>query len=359
MAATTGTISAPAVSPTASPPFLDVPTLIEASLPERRVAWMRYSFGIFLLIVVTSMYLSNRSQQLAGLVQVASSLLMLGLVVAMASVTFFTVRSQRGEQRQLETIEELIQMRRWPQAGIVVQGMLSQPARTPWGRVQALIYLSGILSRYHRFTDAISVQDYLLESVNLDGATVHSLRLGRAMAMLREDHLFDADRAISELRKQAFRAAERRENQDDDSDEEIEDGDTPGVPLSRPLNPPMDASLKPILPASSRLARTHESAGLALVEMYRDVKTGHPVEAEAIFNEKLLILRQQLGHRVADAYVLVARAYDLMNKPSEAAAMYDKATLLAPAAELSRRYPEVAVLATKYPPAPAPVVTGG
>jgi hypothetical protein len=346
--------SGASVSPAAAPPFLDVPTLIEASTPQRRLGWMRYSFGLFLLIVIGGMYLSNQAKEMAVLVQFASSILMLGLVLAMAATTYFAVRAQRGEQRQLEKVDELIQMRHWPQAGLVLQGLLSEPARTPWGRVQGLIYLSGILSRYHRFDDAISVQDYLLENVNLDGATVHSLRLGRAMAMLREDHLFDADQAIGELRKQAFRASEKKEEQ---SENDSEEGEAETVPVTMPgaaLTPSLEAAWSPILPASSRPSRTHDSAGLALVEMYRDVKTGHPVEAEATFTEKLPILRQQLGHRVADAYVLVARAYDLMNRPIDAAAMYDKATLLAPASELHRRYPEVAVLGTKYAAAVAP-----
>jgi Ca2+/Na+ antiporter len=330
-----------------APPFLDVATLIEASMPERRMGWMRYSFGIFLLIVFGSMYFSNHFNQYAGIVQVVSSLLMLAMVTAMAAFTFFSVRGQRGEQQQLETVEELIQLRRWPQAGIVLQGMLSEPARTPWGRVQGLIYLSGILSRYHRFTDAIWVQDYLLEHVNLDGGTVHSLQLGRAMAMLREDHLFDADQAISELRRQAIRASEKRE--------EKEGAEEEGVAVT-PVAAPLEAGWKPLLPVSAKTPRTHVSAGLALVEMYRDVKTGHPVEAEVTFTEKLPILRQQLGHRLGDAYVLVARAYDLLNRAAEAAAMYDKATLLAPAAELHRRYPEVAVLGSRYVAAVAPCV---
>jgi Ca2+/Na+ antiporter len=333
-----------------APPFLDAATLIEASMPERRMGWMRYSFGIFLLIVVSSMYISNRASEYAGAVQVVSSLLMLVLVTAMAAYTFFSVRGQRGEQQQLETVEELIQLRRWPQAGIAVQGLLSEPARTPWGRVQGLIYLSGILARYHRFTDAISVQDYLLEHVNLDGSTAHSLQLGRAMAMLREDHLFDADQAISELRRQAIRASEKREEKDEEDE---------SANVAAPMNAPLEAGWKPLLTMSGKTPRTHGSAGLALVEMYRDVKTGHPVEAEATFNEKLPILRQQLGHRLGDAYVLVARAYDLLNRAADAAGMYEKATLLAPAAELHRRYPEVAVLGSKYSAAAAPRINDG
>jgi tetratricopeptide (TPR) repeat protein len=170
-------------------------------------------------------------------------------------------------------------------------------------RTQALIYLAAVLARYHRFGDAIQVYNHLLDNDLVDDATAHGLRLGRTMAMLREDHLFDADRAINELRR-----ARGRE----------------------------------------------DSAGLALVEIYRDVKTGHPAEAVEIFEAKLPALRDALGHRVADAWALAARAYDLLGRRTEAQDAFTKATLLAPPAELFRRYPEVAKLAATYTPAAAP-----
>ena len=91
-----------------------------------------------------------------------------------------------------------------------------------------------------------------------------------------------------------------------------------------------------------------------LVEIYRDVKTGHPAEAIKTFELTLSSLRDQLGHRVADAYILIAKAHDLLQQENEARANYQKATLLAPAAELHRRYPETAMLAEKYQPAAAP-----
>ena len=97
-----------------------------------------------------------------------------------------------------------------------------------------------------------------------------------------------------------------------------------------------------------------ESAGLALVEIYRDVKTGHPDEAVAIFEQRLPVMRDQLGHRVADAYALAARAYDLLGRTAEAQDAYMKATLLSPLIELHRRYPEVEKLAGRYAPSPAP-----
>ena len=65
-------------------------------------------------------------------------------------------------------------------------------------------------------------------------------------------------------------------------------------------------------------------------------------------------MRQQLGHRVGDAYALAARAYDLLGRQSEAQDAYEKATLLSPVEELNRRYPEVQTLAEKYRAAPGP-----
>jgi Flp pilus assembly protein TadD len=284
-------------------PFLDVPALIERSEPHPRIGWFGYAAGIFLLVVLTSAYLTSRSPSLAGVVDIFATLAMVGLMIGMAVVTSVVVRRQRDEVRKVEALEELVQLRRWTDAALTAETLLSQPTRTPQARVQGLILLSSILARYHRFEDAIAVHNHLLETINFDDSTAHGLRLGRAMAMLREDHLVDADRAISDLR---------------------------------------------------RLTAGRDSAGLALVELYRDVKTGHPNEAIEHFAAALPLFQQQLGHRTGDAYALLAKAYDLLGKSDDARVAYEKATLLTAVSELHRRYPEVVSLSTKYSPAPAP-----
>ena len=233
--------------------------------------------------------------------QAMVGLLLLGIVVAMSMVAAHAGRMQKAELQRLEAIEELVQLRRWDQAALMLDTLLSSPTRTQGARLQALIYLAGVLARYHRFEDAITVQNYLLENAQFDSTTAHGLRLMRTMSMLHEDHLFDADRAISEL---------RRENA--------------------------------------------ESAGLALVEMYRDIKTGHPAEAIEIFGRRLPQMRTQLGNRLADGYALVARAHDLLEQDSLAATAWERATLLAAPIELFRRYPELGPLKNKYSAAPAP-----
>lgn len=289
--------------PQQPPPFLDVPTLLEASQPRVRGGWFWYAVGLFLLLALSSAYVSSLSRQWAFVVDVFSKLVMAGLVVALVGSKSYIVRRRRDEMQKAEALEELVQLRRWPEAAALAQEFLSRPTLTPQGRAQALIYLSSILARYQRFEDAIAVHNHLLETIHFDDGTSHGLRLGRAMAMLREDHLVDADGAISELR---------------------------------------------------RMSQGRESAGLALVQLYRDVKTGHPTEAIEHFNNSLEVFRQQLGHRAGDAYALLARAYDLLGRNTEAQAAYEKATLLTPVAELNRRFQEVAVLSEKYRPAEAP-----
>ena len=269
---------------------------------------MGYFVGLFLLIVVSSAVVTSRWPEWGGVMQAVSAVALLALMALLSLVTTHLARRHQAEQQALEAAGELVQLRRWPEAAALLQQILSRPAPGVAYRVQALIFLAAVLSRYHRFDDAVAVHNHLLEhEPALDDATAHGVRLGRAMAMLREDHLFDADRAISELRRTA-------------------PGDVRGA----------------------------DSAAQTLVEIYRDVKTGHAAEAAALFEDRLPLLRDGLGHRVADAYALAARAYDLTGRDAEAALAYERATLLAPLVELQRRYPEVQPLAQKYRPAAAP-----
>lgn len=287
--------------------FLDVPTLLESSQPGSRPAWTWYGLGAFVLLVIVSGIGGANPTPIQWVVQALSMLLMMGLFVAMGIVIWLSIKRLRAERQTLQAIEEWMQLRCWSEAAAALNGVLSRPMRTMASRIQALVYLSSVLTRYHRFGDALAVQEYLLKNVHFDPAGDFALKLARAMVMLREDHLVDADRAISELR---------------------------------------------------RLAGRQESGGLALVEIYRDVKTGHPNEAIEVFENRLATMRQQLGMRLADAYGLMAQAYDLLAWTAQAQAAWTDATVLAPASELVRRYPEVESVAAKYSSAVMPTGAG-
>jgi len=281
--------------------FLDVPGLLESSQPQARVPWLGLGMvACVLLLIVASV--SGREGPGGVALQAAATVLSIIVFFSMPIFVRFSLRRVRGEQQAVAGIAELVHLRRWAEAAVMVQQLLSSPTRTMQARIEAMIYLASILARYHRFDDAIAVQSYLLDNEMVGGGAAYGLKLGRTMAMLREDHLFDADRAINDLRR----------------------------------NGPAD------------------SAGFALIEIFRDVKTGHPEDAVRIFEAKLPILRDQLGHRLGDAYALAARAYDLLDRKTEAADAFRRATLLEPLIELCRRYPEVQKLLGRYDPTAAP-----
>jgi tetratricopeptide (TPR) repeat protein len=269
-------------------------------MPRPHSNWVWYAGGLVVLLLIATAIPSDAG----GLMQLAGSLAMLGLVAAFILFTTFTVRAVRMEQNQLQAIEELLQLRRWAEAAAMLIGLLSAPMRSHSSRALALIFLAKAMARFHRWGEVVEVCEHLLSADMLDGDTAHALRLERAMSLLHEDRLFDADRAIAELRRSPQAAG---------------------------------------------------SGGLALVELYRDVKTGHFDDAMARFAEKLPLMRRQLGVRVADAHALVARAHDLLERSREAAASWRKATLLSPPGELARRYAELATMVQRYEAAQAPV----
>jgi len=289
--------------PISPPPFLDVNTLIESSRPVRRINWFWIILGAFALLTLVGNIGATKDPQISQALQVLTGVMMVGIAAVGIAGSIMTVRKLRAQQQIVDAIDEMMQLRRWEPAGMLLDRFLTAPVRSVRMWATSLVQLAGLLCRHHRFEDAIAVQDFIIENELLDDHGDYVVRIGRAMAMLREDHLVDADRAISDIRKRG--------------------------------------------PAEG-------TAGLALVEIYRDVKTGHPDEAIEIFSKHLPQIRLQLGHRVADAHALVARAYDMLGREPEARAAYERATLLAPAIELQRRYPELLKLADKYPAAPAP-----
>src|SRR5258706_10260764 len=249
------------------PSFLDPDDLIERSQPAPRAGYFGYALGLFLAVVLVSTFAGRQSAQAQSVVQMLGGLTMMLIILAVGRFTWPTVQRQREEKRRLEAVDELLQLRRWQEAGMLLQGLLSKPTRTMQARVQGLIYLAAVLGRYHRFGDAIIVQEHLLENVPLDPGSAYGVALGRAMAMLHEDRLVDADRAISELRRA--------------------DG-------------------------------SGESAGLALAGVYRDAKSGHPGDARGRVTTKLPVLPKQLGQRGADAWALLAKAYDIVGQEERA-----------------------------------------
>lgn len=287
----------------AHPHFLHVPTLLESSQPRGRSAWIIMAPALTLMLTLGASLMLLMSGHVDRRVAVLGAAVMLAAVAAMGTWATIAVARRRAETARVQAAGELVLLRRWPQAAMLLEHLLAQPANSPTSRTQALVYLAMVLARYHRFDDAVSVYDYLLEERLVQGGAEFAVRMARAMAIIRQEHLFDADRAISELR---------------------------------------------------RMKNEGHPGALALVEMYRDVKTGHFAEAVEIFETSLPDLCEGLGHRMADAWALAACAYHQLGRRGDAQASFAKASLLMPLPELTRRYTEVEKLLPEYKPAAVP-----
>lgn len=285
------------------PVLFDVEGMLERSLPRRQGMWIWPVGFASLAVVISSLLIASNHPETMPAMRVMAGLAVFGFFVAYGLGGYLLSQESRQQRAQLDAVEELVMLRRWPEAAAGVCGLLNRPMTGHGPRVQALVFLGSVLSRYHRFAEAVEVFDYLIAHVEMPPGLAMTVRYGRAMALLHEDRLLDADRAISDLR---------------------------------------------------RLPNSDQTAGVALVELYRDVKTGHPREAIELFDRRREQFGPQLGHRAADAYVLVAKAFTMIGDEPSARACYERATLLAPPGELARRYPEVSDLLQKYPPAAAP-----
>lgn len=265
------------------------------------------------------------------------------------------IERAKAEVQATEQLDELVQLRRWPEALSLAAQLLERPRINPDARSSILLSLSAILVRYHWFDAARLVHDHLLDPHSnpspADPSTAHTILVARGMTMLRDDHLVDANRLMGELKRDVNRArdAARREQQ---SRENEYPGDASNAgPSSLNASSFDQHSMDDAIPYKPS---DIDSAGLALLDIYRDIKTGHYAEAIAEFEARSKPMRQQLGHRVADGWVLVAKAHDALGQHHEAANAYRRATLLCPAVELHRRYPETASLAQTYASAQTP-----
>lgn len=319
---------APSVADAAppSPTFLDPAALIESSRPRPvRLGGLPLMVMGALAIVV---FASSSESPIGRAISVVAPILFICFPLVLLFVSRHGAARMAGESQAVAALDELVQLRRWPEAADLATRLLAQPMVSPERRMHALTGLATILTRYHRFEEARVVHDYLLSRADAadepnarpgmadptpDASTAHAIRVARAMGLLREDRLVDADRAMSVLRREVSQARDEVRRT-----------------------------------AGNEAAASVRSAGLVLLDLYRDVKTRHFEEAIAGFDASLSTLRDQLGGRVADAWILYAAALDGVGRSEDAQAAYANATALIPAVELHRRYPETASLSATY-----------
>jgi len=295
----------------------DVQGLIESS--RARPHKIAFALPVMILSLLSIPFLMRASRDTPSLYFLTFIPLFVLFVISRLLRRFH--RSIESEQQHSEKLEELVQLRQWPQALSLGISLLSGPMKMESARLSALIAFSSVLIRHHWFESARLIHDEVIAFRNqIDPSMIHTISVARAMTFLREDRLVDADTAITELRRDVNRARDAARRARTESGNEIDD----------------------------ETVRSIDSAGLALLELYRDIKTGHFDEGIELFESKVKLMRDQLSVRVADAWVLVARAYDARGRTDDAARAFRHATTLAPVGELVRRYPEIAPLEQRF-----------
>src|SRR6188508_278372 len=88
----------PLVTEVAPPTFLDVPNLLESSVPRPRAGWLGYGAGGLLLVVLMATLLVAGSEEGRNLARFLSAIAMVAVVIAMAAVATVTVRRFRSQQ---------------------------------------------------------------------------------------------------------------------------------------------------------------------------------------------------------------------------------------------------------------------
>lgn len=235
--------------------------------------------------------------------QLASSGLVLILALALMFFGYFQSRKSRVEMMSLETAGELIQLRQWTKAEELLRSLLSSPMRNPQSRLQALAFLIHVLNRCQRYSDALDVYDHLLGQQRIDDSSIYNLRAGRAMALLRDDRLYDADKAIGQLRQTGAEDA-----------------------------PP-----------------------LIMLQLYHALKTGRLDDLVEIYARRVGHLKTEMGPKAADAHAFAAAAYFQLGDAERAERCWTLATLIAPPVEWVRRFTELNRVAGGCRPAVFPM----
>lgn len=263
----------------------DLDALLEGSRGRRNPSLLMPLFMLGIL-VAAGISMASETPWLAPLVPLIFAALV-GLSLWQAANA---AKRQRDDNALLREADESIRLGHWDRANSSLSKLLSRPANRPHIRFQALIYAGGVLNRIGRYADVIRLYERLQEEAEFPAPVAVSVRCMQAYAMLRDDRLSDGYQALADLRRDARQA----------------------------------------------------TGMVALLEMYRLLKTGHNDDVLALFSEKRQQITAQMSHRSADGWALAAAAALALSREEQARTYARNAALLCDPAEILKRYPECA-----------------
>ncbi len=308
------------VQPMPTGPLSEPQRLIDASRIRGEVRFLRPGMAIWIaMAALVSVFLPMEAAA-----KLLLQMILWGAFFGVIVFFWLLVGNLRRESATLDQMEDALAMKRHGECAFLLQQLMSKPMRVDQHRLRAMVLLATTLARTQRHDDALLVYNELIVAERVAGPSGAMVKLGRAMAMLQSDHLYDADRALIDLRRLIDRGGAVDELQQIDS-------------------------RAPTIPADALAI-----SALRLIELYRDVKTGHAEEAVSLFESNLPLMTAGLGHRVAEAYALAAVAYDRLGNTDAARQRFLDATVLQGVGDMLNRYPELRPLLARYSPTPVP-----
>lgn len=266
--------------------------VFSASAVRPRFPMMMALVVVAVTVVVGLMFTNTENEAARAIQRIVSLIVPLGVLAFSIFWSAQQAAELRDEERRVSAMEDASEAKRFDWLAHALTDILSRPMLSPLHRARALnVYVLALL-HVRRFEDAERAAGGMLgEGVPLTMVT--SLRARRVYAMLREDRLVDADRALGELRRQ---------------DREVDVAGNAG-------------------------------AMVALLGIYRDAVTGHGDDALQSLNKHRATIAKHLGVRVGDADALAAHAAFGMGQADLAATLWHRATLLVSPASLVESYP--------------------
>ena len=325
---------------------------LDQSQVQRR-RWLVWMPPLALGAVATALLLATVGPGSSGRFPTIS-LVLLGVAAVAITLVSKAMRDVRSERKEVRQAEDLVLLRKWPEAIESLDRLLTRPMSLVQLRWAALVSLMRVLSRYGQFDDAVLVADEILEHPGVDPATGFAIRCSRAMMLLQADRLADASDAISKLRREVKQIDTSIRQISDAADDSAEEPSTIFDLQQEMLNQPTADEVD-----SAGNGDGFDSAAVLLIEMYRDIQTYHTDEALDIFREHRSRFAKQLGLRLGDALALASVAAHRSEQFEDARQWWGDATLLVSASELRRRYPETREVDGRYPAARWPGDTGG
>ena len=268
--------------------------LIENSQPKRRLN----RIGMFILIglglLVWSMIVGGGSKRGDLLSVILMWVVLTGLLVSL----FISAGRRQALAKWSRKAADLCLLERWEEAIEPLRKVLNKPVSLPQMRYQGLLELAGVAENTGQTDQARQIYRAISEE-QPQGLLGKLSRLGEAIALLKLDHLADAETVIRQLEVNA---------------------EGPGL-----------------------------KSLVLLARLYQQIKTGHYAEALEDEVNKCELARQGLSTKAGYAYGLLGLAHNQAGDQEQSRKYWWKATMLIKPENLVRKFPELGQLEEKFP----------